>query len=140
MKNFNNNRVLWVDYAKGIGIFLVVYGHVIVGINASTIELYGTFHYYSRNIIWNFHMALFFFLAGINVHSSLIKRGHLKFIADKGKIVLYPYIVWSIFTGTIQIVLSRYVNSTIAITDILKIWRALHNSAKSRFLLQRCKC
>lgn len=44
-------RIDWIDYAKAIGIFLVVVGHTYAG-NALT------------NWIYSFHMPLFFFLSG----------------------------------------------------------------------------
>jgi len=46
-------RVAWIDNAKGIGIFLVVLGHVLPEQNLIA------------TIIWTFHMPLFFFLSGL---------------------------------------------------------------------------
>lgn len=113
-------RIDWIDYSKGIGIILVVYGHVIVGVNAMGIEIPKDVYYYSYNIVYSFHMALFFFLSGFNTDASLADKGTFKFITNKVKIILYPYFIWSIITGGIQIILSNYVNSDISYLDLLK--------------------
>ena len=51
------NRKKYIDVLKGIGIFLVVFGHV-----THILEL--------REYIWNFHMPLFFFISGFLFNSS----------------------------------------------------------------------
>ena len=53
-------RVNWVDTAKGLGIFLVFYGHII-----QSFYLTGTsFALIQVKFIYAFHMPLFFFLSG----------------------------------------------------------------------------
>lgn len=58
-KNMNDGRVLWVDIAKGIGIILVVVGHLIDGYS-----LPGMY-------ICSFHMPLFFFLSGLFMRKKI---------------------------------------------------------------------
>lgn len=59
------NRNLWVDYAKAIGILLVVYGHVVRGLlNGGIITENVAFHELVDSIIYTFHMPLFFFCPG----------------------------------------------------------------------------
>lgn len=77
-----NERAIWVDYAKAIGIILVVYGHVIRGIYNSDIPLDIGFYETSNNIVYSFHMPLFFFLAGIYFFKSLSEKGKVKRISD----------------------------------------------------------
>lgn len=47
----SNNRIAWVDIAKGIGIVLVLIGHISQNKNL---------HYF----IYSFHMPLFFIISG----------------------------------------------------------------------------
>ncbi len=70
-----NERVSWVDYAKGIGIILVVFRHVASGIVDAGIELPDTTWYYWKEIQSTAAMQLFFFLAGLHARQSLDKRG-----------------------------------------------------------------
>ncbi|NND63037.1 MAG: acyltransferase family protein [Flavobacteriaceae bacterium] len=69
-------RKAWIDQARGLSIFMVVYGH-----NFPVIEPY----------IYSFHVPLFFFIAGMfhpkEVNFSVIKR--------RAKMILVPYFVWA---------------------------------------------
>ena len=69
-------RLDWVDQAKGLSIFLVVYGH-----NFPHFEPY----------IYSFHIALFFFISGVfhpvKVNISVIKR--------RAKMIIVPYFIWA---------------------------------------------
>ncbi|BEL98781.1 hypothetical protein SM14VA2_11940 [Serratia marcescens] len=67
-------REAWVDYAKGIGIILVVFGHVNRGLYSAGIQLSGSSYLLTDSIIYSFHMPLFFFLSGLFFTQSLDKR------------------------------------------------------------------
>ena len=54
------NRIAYIDVAKGIGIILVVCGHVI-GEGEKSFKYSNILHDY----IYSFHMALFFIISGI---------------------------------------------------------------------------
>lgn len=64
-------RETWVDYAKGIGIILVVFGHANRGLYSSGIYISPEIYHYLDNIIYSFHMPLFFFLSGLFFVSSI---------------------------------------------------------------------
>lgn len=57
-----NERNQWVDLCKGIGIILVVYGHVARGVFNAGIPLDEASYKLVDSIIYSFHMPLFFFL------------------------------------------------------------------------------
>ena len=66
------NRVYWIDYAKGIGIFLVVIGHVCRGLTSGSILS----PLVAKSIdqwIYAFHMPIFFFLSGLLIQRSVSK-------------------------------------------------------------------
>jgi fucose 4-O-acetylase-like acetyltransferase len=106
------NRYDWVDYAKGIAIFLVVYRHVFEGLKRAGLnsEDYMGLEY-ANIMFFSFRMPLFFIVSGIFLTGSLAKRGLGPFTAQKAKTILYPYFLWGILQITFQIVLSNYVNS-----------------------------
>ncbi len=72
----NKTRFDWVDQARGLSIFLVVYGH-----NFPVTEPY----------IYSFHVPLFFFIAGM-FHPKAVNA---KVIKRRAKMILIPYFVWA---------------------------------------------
>lgn len=74
------NRIFWLDIAKGFGIIFVFLGHTIF-----TNEIW-------RIWIYSFHMPLFFFLSGIVYNEK--KYINIKFlILSKTKTILIPYFI-----------------------------------------------
>ena len=70
----NNERVPWLDAAKGIGIVFVVMGHI-------------TAEPLLARFIFSFHMPLFFFLSGIACNFSRQEQ----FIQRRARSLLVPY-------------------------------------------------
>lgn len=66
-------RESWVDYAKGIGILLVVFGHVNRGLQAAGIIMPSKLYHLVDSIIYSFHMPLFF-LSGLFLLSRLRRK------------------------------------------------------------------
>lgn len=76
-------RLEFVDYAKGIGIILVVLGH--------------TRFPYARNIIYSFHMPLFFMLSGYLFQDKKLEVSFLQYLIKKLKGLYLPFLKFSIF-------------------------------------------
>ncbi|HCB1938448.1 TPA: acyltransferase family protein, partial [Klebsiella pneumoniae] len=125
-------RESWVDYAKGIGILLVVFGHVNRGLQAAGIIMPSKLYHLVDSIIYSFHMPLFFFLSGLFFIKSIEKKGKLLLFIDKFKTIAYPYLVWSLLQGTIEVLLSRFTNSKTSFTDLLMLFS--HPRAQFWFL------
>lgn len=122
-KSFEN-RIDWVDYAKAIGIVLVVYGHVARGIKNSGIKIPTDLYEVADSVIYSFHMPLFFFLSGLFFLKSLDKFGSKYLIFNKIDTIIYPYILWSLLQGGIESILSNYTNGTASAGNVLSlIWQ-----------------
>lgn len=120
-------RETTLDAARGAGIILVVYGHVLRGAIGSDLVPAGlpaTLLAWSDYVIYTFHMPLFFFLSGLHVCSSL-RRAPERFIGAKIRTIAYPYLLWSVLQGGVQIVMSsRGANHPFTRDDLLAIgWR-----------------
>lgn len=75
MKTGNNNqRILWIDMAKGYGIILVIIGHWNIP--------------YLTDYLYAFHIPLFFFLSGV-VFS--LKYDFVSFLKTKVRHIVVPY-------------------------------------------------
>jgi len=77
-------RIGWVDYAKFIGIGLVVFGHLET-------------HPYSSNVIYSFHMPLFFFLSGL-MFSFKKHPNYKEFFISRFKQLIVPYLFFNLIT------------------------------------------
>lgn len=90
MSNKKSNRLEWIDFAKGIGIYLLVLGHM-----PSLPVLF-------TDWIYSFHMPLFFFLSGYVFNN---KRKY-SFICEKAFIhLIVPYLCYNVIFLLIDIVL-----------------------------------
>lgn len=111
----------WVDYAKGLGIILVVYGHISEGVFNAGMTMNRSLYTTIDTIIYSFHMPLFFLLSGLFFTSSLTKRGFKNSIINKFDTIFYPYIIWSILQGIIEATLSKYTNGHVTYTEVFSL-------------------
>lgn len=82
-------RVEYIDIAKGIGILLVILGHVVYDGNypmkgAGSIS----------DFIFSFHMPLFFIISGFCIKDS--KKLDKSVLLKMARIYLLPYAIWSV--------------------------------------------
>lgn len=88
----SNQRIQYIDIAKGTGILLVVVGHCI---NSSS--LLGRW-------IWSFHMPLFFVISGLCFDSSKNPL-FVPFFLKKSRTLLLPLVIFSILMVAIKSVI-----------------------------------
>ncbi len=115
-------RIVWIDYARAIGIILVVYGHVARGVyNAGIPFKNESLYQLVDGVVYSFHMPLFFFLSGIFFLDSLKRKKAWGLILNKIDTIAYPYIIWSIIHLSVTALLSSFTNGDTAFSDILTI-------------------
>ena len=118
----SHNRVDWIDYAKGIGILLVVVGHTLRGLVSSSILEASIQEQAVDKWIYAFHMPLFFFISGLFIERSASKS--LKaFLVNKLLTIAYPYFIWSI----LQELIRRLTGVNSEPEPIVNIWRILYD-------------
>jgi fucose 4-O-acetylase-like acetyltransferase len=88
-----SKRLAWIDYAKGLSIFLVVYHHSFLGLITSGLKV-NTWLINTNMIVYSFRVPLFFILSGVFIQQGLKKRGLTKYIGYRSRILLYPYLLW----------------------------------------------
>lgn len=120
--NNNSSRTDWIDVAKAIGIVLVVYGHVARGAYSGGLIRTEKVYLLVDSIIYSFHMPLFFFLSGLFFYNSLNKSGAKVLLLKKVDTILYPYVLWSLLQGLIEVLLSNYTNGDASFHDVLALW------------------
>jgi acyltransferase len=80
-------RSNWIDTLKGIGIILVVIGHLAANIYDDLVRY-----------IYSFHMPLFFFISGYLFNLNKYKEVPLKFLQKKVKTLLLPYLAFTVIS------------------------------------------
>jgi fucose 4-O-acetylase-like acetyltransferase len=117
------SRTLWVDYARGIGILLVVYGHVARGLHGAGLFSDDRVFSIIDSVIYTFHIPLFFLLSGFFCMESLNRKGPREFTAGKCRTIFYPYVVWSLLQGTAEAAFAGYTNGSVTMAQVLSfLW------------------
>ena len=100
-------RVTSFDVSRGIAITFMVVGHSVVAV--SNTEL-GSHPFWSvfNDVFHTVRMPLFFFLAGVFLIQTLKKFGYRGWVVDKAQYLLYPWLIWSIFPGLLEVVLYQF--------------------------------
>lgn len=131
-------RMDLVDIAKGIAIVLMVFGHTEQG-GMHRRWWDGSPHLFAGikfadGFIYSFHMAAFFFVAGVFLEGSLARRGTWDFTLEKAKTILYPYVLWGVLGAAIYPLTAVYRMSQVPMnwTEILT---NLANGNASWFLI-----
>lgn len=114
----------WVDHAKGIGIILVVHGHVVRGVVNAGLLTESPFLKMMDAVIYSFHMPLFFFLAGVFFLRSKSTRRAPVLVSNKVDTIVYPYVVWSLLQGTLEVGMGRFTNGTLSMNEVLQLFWA----------------
>ena len=117
----NIQRDNWVDYAKAIGIIIVVYGHVARGLYNAGIPMDKNLHLLIDTFIYSFHIPLFFFLSGLYFVKSLNSRTTKQFVFNKIDTLVYPYLLWSIIQGTVEAFLASHTNGNVTYTEVFSL-------------------
>ncbi len=102
-----SRRIAANDYGRGIGIFLVVLGHVLIGLDDHGILSESanpnalTLSRAAVKWIYAFHMPLFFFLSGMLSERS-VRKPFGEVLSSRVRAIAWPYVVWSLFQESLR--------------------------------------
>ncbi|MBS0419146.1 MAG: acyltransferase [Proteobacteria bacterium] len=114
-------RLQWVDQAKGIGIVLVVFGHVLSGVKLAGLKLDPQFFRWTWDAIYSFHIPLFFYLSGLFFPHSWQRRGLRGVMLSKVDTLVYPYVLWSLLQGFLQVAMSQHINNPVTLGEVFSL-------------------
>ena len=105
-----------LDIAKGIGITLIVLGHALFGVQGA----FGADRVLTALliVIYSFHVALFFFIAGA-LSGSAARESSDRFLVRMLRNVVHPYFLWSFVLVAAHYVMSDYTNKRVEHFDPL---------------------
>ena len=116
----NADRIAWLDYAKAIGIILVVVGHVAGGLRPERVGAGLAAYQTLSDFIYTFHMPLFFFISGYL--SGLFQDRSASAFARATFIgIVVPYLLWSAIYVAVQNAFPGATNHLASFSDLLTI-------------------
>lgn len=116
-------RNTFLDCTRGLGMCLVVFGHVQRGLHDAHL-LPANYPFERIDFpLYTFHMPLFFLLAGLYVWPGL-ERGRAAFLGSKLTTIVAPYFIWSIIQGGVQIAMAGSTNHAVALADWPRLFYA----------------
>lgn len=83
-------RIEYIDNLRGFAIILVLLGHIFIA------KAPGGVHYPFCEMIYSFHMSLFFFISGFLAYKTnkIKERGIRQYLSKKAICLLIPYFFW----------------------------------------------
>ncbi len=122
-KSLSALRIEWIDFAKTIGIFLIVFGHSIKGTVA-------------HQFVYSFHVPLFFFLSGTTFST---RNSYRKFLIKRIKTLLIPY--WAVMAISLVLFyfMGKFTADSLSIETVEFSWKnyilgSLYGNYKTGFL------
>ena len=97
-------RNQFIDFAKGIAIFLVVWGHVIQYISWTPVDQHDFFSDDVFKTIYSFHMPLFMLLSGYLFYWSSGRKLPAKLIKSRFRSLFIPMVVWGALGTTLKVI------------------------------------
>ena len=117
----SSQRLDWLDYARAIGITLIVLGHANRSIDRSVDLVWSEDFRILDSLLYSFHVPLFFLLAGVAASLSRPGWRHGGHSILLGLVV--PYIIWSVIWISSKVLLpSDMINAPLAFDSL---WRIL---------------
>ncbi len=108
-----NRREKWIDVCKGAACFLIVAGHLLIGLGYAGILPVAGIHNYFIKTMYFFHVQLFFFFSGY-LHQSRTKAGiipHFKNVFKKLIDLGVPYVTFTVASFALKKLFEGSVNN-----------------------------
>ncbi|WP_230180606.1 acyltransferase family protein [Aquabacterium sp. CECT 9606] len=116
-------RNVALDYAKGIGILIVVFAHLLRGLQGSGL-LKGVDEHVIQAIssaCTIISMPAFFMASGLLYGANIKKRHGMNELAGKFDGIFYPYLIWSLIIGTFEILGNGVRNGSTSPYDLMHL-------------------
>lgn len=110
-------RFAYIDAARGVGIILVVIAHCLRGLVDAGILMDGAVVRLIDDLIYAFHMPLFFLLSGMLYERSALAMPFGTFLLSRIERLIWPLILWTWLFFGFRAAAGELVNSPAAWTD-----------------------
>lgn len=119
-----NPRIDWVDFGKGFTIFLVVLGHVFLGLYQSNRFVnHNDLLWLAIQTVYIFHIPVFFALSGYFFKAQESMSSYVTFALKKTLQLGIPYIFYNIIQFILQSLGGSSVREAASFSDLLQIYK-----------------
>lgn len=117
-------RIRWIDAGKGFAILLVVFGHVLLGlVRSGTYVKYNNDMRYVLELIYAFHMPVFFALSGYFFKALNNIKDFKELISKKLLALGVPYVSFSIIMFILQQIGGGDVKNQTSVEQLINIYK-----------------
>jgi len=107
------------DYAKALGILLVVASHIMRGLERTDLLVFDPTWQTVDWALYLYHMPLFFYVAGLFFAATVERYGYLGMLKRNAIVLLGPLVVWSYIQVGMQYAFSGSSNLKVTLGDLL---------------------
>jgi fucose 4-O-acetylase-like acetyltransferase len=115
-------RDLSMDVAKGVGIILVVIGHAWRGLEAAGMIGNAWLFRLIDQLIYNFHMPLFFILSGMTFQDWALHRPLGETLAGRVTRLMWPLVLWTYLFAAARLAAGSAANIQLSGIESLLFW------------------
>ncbi len=124
MNKTMKERVEWIDFGKGITVFMVVLGHVGLGLfESKNFATSSDWLLLFTQVLYLFHIPVFFALSGFFFKPLDDIRYYLSYVKQKTIVLGVPYIFYSILQFSLQQIGGSTVRHAANLLDLFNIYR-----------------
>lgn len=116
-------RNVALDYAKGMGIIIVVFAHLWRGLHGANLlkDIPESTFLAISSTCTMLSMPAFFFASGLLFGKNIEKKHGIKEFSGKFDAIFYPYLIWSLIIGVFEVLTSGLRNGSSTFSDLTRI-------------------
>ncbi|EHJ51624.1 acyltransferase family protein [Streptococcus macacae] len=117
-------RIEWIDFGKGLTIFLVFLGHVNLGLlQSGRFEVYNRGFLFIIELLYIFHIPVFFALSGYFFQPLADGKSYWHYVKKKTLVLGIPYLFYSVIQFALQRAGGSAVRDPARLSDLLAIYK-----------------
>lgn len=119
------SRVRAVDVARALAVIGVVFNHTVDGLVKAGIVSHDHPLYAANTCLYLFRMPALALLLGLFIPRAVEKRGTWVYLAQRGALMIYLYLIWTILEGLTEAATNGLRNGSRSFGSLLTVWHPI---------------